>query len=121
MKVICYQRHEQSKLHRQSNASASCLYIPDENVLLFKEKRGMFGATDYSLAMDTDILEEAKAVEQETDNFINKKGVVFSNIHTISYDKRKVVRLIKKILTKHTLEPVIKCGIEGILEKADMT
>ncbi len=116
MKVIYFKKNARSPLHIHAGSYSICLYIPDENIVLYREQQGSFGSENYSFSSRTEILiEEAKIIaEGKTPNIA---GVIFSDIKELESDSSKLRDLIQNTKLKVELETEIKSGIEEIIKQ----
>ena len=116
MRVIYFRRDERW-FHIHAGSYAACLYVPEENVILYKEQLGTFGGIYYSLTNNPKLLEEAKSIAEG--RIPKKERVTFSDIKEFEYDSSKIWELIKKARIKKRLETEVKCGIEELLKQVD--
>ena len=64
-------------------------YIPDKNLILFREQHGSFGGRDYSFTDSPELLDEANSVVQGS----KVEGAEISAITEFEYDDAKIKRL----------------------------
>ena len=119
MKVVYFERETKSFIHIHAGEYASCFYVPDENIVLYREQHGTFGGKDYSLTDRAEILEEARAI---AGNRTPKgEGVTFFGIREFDYDNSRLRALIQDARLKAELEPKVKSGIEDLLKERFFT
>lgn len=114
MKVIYFERGARSPIHIHEGSYASCFYVPDENIVLYREQHGRFGGKDYLLTNRKEILEKARAIDEN--RTLNVDGVTFSNIKKFEYESSKLLELIKYAKLKAKLQTKVKAGIEDLLK-----
>ena len=114
MKVIYYRRHVESGFHIHAFSSADMFYIPDEEVVLFREQYGSFGGQYYSLTDRKEILDEIKAVLQSH----KVDGVEISNVKEFEYEDAEIRKLIRDARAKSELEAKVRSGIEELLRRS---
>jgi hypothetical protein len=115
MKVFYYHRFARSGFHLHASSAAHIFYIPEENLILFKEQRGTFGGVEYSFTQRKELLEEARSVMQGS----KVEGIEISNPKEFEYDSKKIERLIQDARSKSELEKKVRSGIEELLEKVE--
>lgn len=116
MKVIYFKKNAKSPLHVHAGSYAICFYIPDENIVLYREQQGSFGSENYSFSSGAEILiQEAKIIAEGKTPSI--AGVIFSDIKELEYDSFKLRDLIQNTKLKVELEIKVKSGIEEILKQ----
>ncbi len=123
MEIIKYKRTVQT-FHIHATFSATCLYVPDEKVVLFSEGRGSFGGVDYSITDRPEMLEEAKALAEGRDPNKGKEapdfgGVSYSEAKRFDYDGDKLRQLIKDARLRSELETKVKSGIEAVIAASE--
>jgi len=117
LKVIYYYRHAKSGYHIHAFSSADMFFIPDENVILAKEKIGSFGGLTYTISEKPEILNEANDIAK---SIIPKiESVTFSDIKEFNYDDQKLHELIQNAKLQKELEIKVENGIEMLLEKVN--
>ena len=112
MKVIYYHRHVKSGFHIHAYSSADIFYIPDENLILFREQHGSFGGRDYSFTDSPELLDEANSVVQGS----RVEGGEISAITEFEYDETKIKQLVREAKLKSELETKVRSGIEELLK-----
>jgi len=112
MKVISYKRAVKAPHYRNISSYANIFYIPDLNVVLFKEQKGGFEICEYGLSNEN-MLKEAKAVEEDS----TIKGIEICDIKTFDYNKEKLKELVNKAKQKFVLKKDVTEGIEELLVK----
>lgn len=117
MRVVYFKRNVRSPVHIHAGSYASCFYVPDEKVVLYREQHGTFGGKDYSLTDRVEILEEARNIaESKTPNVRN---VTFSDIKEFEYESSKLRELIRNIRSKSELQTRVEAGIEDLLKQLE--
>ena len=114
MKVVYFERTEISPIHIHAGSYARVFYVPDEDVLLFAERHGTFGGTQFSLTANESSLDEARAIARG--EIPNLDGVAYSNIREFDYEDSRLRALIQDARLKAELEPKVQSGIEGLLK-----
>lgn len=117
MNVIYFERNARSSRHVHEGHYANCFYVPDENIVLYKEQHGTFGGEDYSLTDRAKSLEEAKSIASGRTPNVN--GVTFSNIKKFEYESSKLLELIKNARLKAELQTKVESGIEDLLKQIE--
>lgn len=128
MKVIYFERKQPSRLHIHAFSHARGFYIPNEEIVLFREQRGTFGGQEYSLNDDEKFLGEVKKAIANPELFSEEskemhegvpimKDVTYSNIKEFEYDDSKVQQLIQEARLAKELEGKVQSGIESLLEQ----
>lgn len=103
----------ENPIHIHAGSYADCFYIPDENVVLYRQRIGTFGGKDYSLTDKREILDEARAIEKNEP--LGKANIAFSNVKEFEYDDSKIKELISNAESKSELEKKVQSGIEDLL------
>jgi hypothetical protein len=111
MRVIYYHRYARSGFHIHAYSSADIFYVPDENLILFREQHGSFGGRDYSFTDRPELLDEATTVMQGS----KVEGIEISDVREFEYDKTKIKELIREVKLKAELETKVRSGIEELL------
>ena len=117
MKVIYFKRKAKSPIHIHAGSYASIFYIPDEEIILFKEQLGTFGKNEYSLTDKAEILEEAKVIAEG--RIPDVQAVSFSDIKEFEYESSRLRELIQNARLKTDLETKVKSGIEDLLKQVN--
>ena len=65
MKVISYKRYARAPFHIHAGSSARCMFVPDKNVIICAETLGSFGSTKYYVVRKKELLDEARAIQEE--------------------------------------------------------
>ncbi len=115
MKVVYFKRNAPSGFHIHAGSYADCFYIPNENLVLYKEQHGSFGGQSYSLTDRAEILGQARAIAEG--KIPNVKGVTFSDTKEFEYDNSKLQELMQNARLKTELETKVKSGIEELLKQ----
>ena len=117
MKVIYYNRKARSPFHIHAGSYASFFYVPDENIILYKEQLGTFGRNEYSLTDRAKILKEAKVIAEG--RIPDVQAVSFFDIKEFEYESFKLRELIQNARLKTELETKVKFGIEDLLKQVN--
>ncbi len=128
MKVVYFKRNARSPINIHAGYYADCFYVPDENLVLYKEQYGSFGGQDYSLTKKDRILKEARSLAKG--KIPKAENVSFSDIKEFEYDSSKLLELIQNTRLKSVLELIqntrlkselqtkVKYGIEYLLKQS---
>ncbi|MCK4614483.1 MAG: hypothetical protein KAU14_06745 [Thermoplasmata archaeon] len=117
MKVVYFKRCAKSPIHIHAASYASCFYLPDEKIVIFREQHGTFGGKDYSLTEREEILEEARIITEGKTPDV--EGVSFSHVKEFEYETSKLLKLIRNAELKAELETKVKAGIEELLKQVE--
>lgn len=112
MKVIYYHRQARSGFHIHAYSSADIFYIPEENLILFREQLGSFGGRDYSITDKRELLDEANSVMQGS----RVEGIEISHMKEFQYADAKIKQLVREAKLKSELETKVRSGIEELLK-----
>lgn len=115
MKVIYYHRLKKSGFHIHAFSSTDIFYIPEEEIILYREKQGSFGNQSYSLSKREELLDEARRLM----NGDKIEEVEVSNLKEFECEDEKIKQLIEDARLKFELEKRVRLGIEELLERID--
>lgn len=114
MKVLYFHRFAQSGFHIHSFSSAEGFYLPEKNLVLFKEGHGTFGGSTCSLTQKPEFLEELQGVLEGKSP--EDSAIKYSKIKEFDYDDAKLLSLVESTQAKDALEEKVESGI-GELDK----
>ena len=113
-----YLKRMQRGLHVTENVTTDCLYIPESNLVLYKEQKGVYGGTEYSLVEREDVLEEIRNKISGVANS-ERTRVSYSDVRKVDLDPSKVNIAISDVRRSQELQESVKEGIECLLDSVD--
>jgi hypothetical protein len=116
MRAIYFERYATSPVHIHAGSYTKGVYIPDENVVLFKEQQGTFGGEISSFTDRPDFLDEMQPLLQGRTP--NVDGVTYSKIKELEYDGTRLKNLIQDARLERELRDKVTSGIDALLEEA---
>jgi len=96
MRAVYFERREKSFFHIHAGSFVKGVYIPDKDVILYKESHGTFGGHTSSILEEGENLDAIKDVLKKKSMEINIDGVVYSNIREFECNEAKTKELIEK-------------------------
>ena len=116
MRVIYFERNARSPFHIHAGSHTKGVYVPDENVILYKEQHGTFGGHTSSFTDRQELLDEMRPLLEGTTP--NVEGVTYSGIKEFEYDGAKLKELIQNAKLERELRDKVGTGIDALLEEA---
>lgn len=116
MRVIYFERNTISTFHIHASSSIRGVYIPDENIILYKEQHGTFGGNTSSFSNRQEILDEVRPLLEGITP--NVERVTYSGIKEFEYDGAKLKELIQNAKLERELRDKVRTGIDALLEEA---
>lgn len=118
MKLVYFERTTKIGFHVHAGSYVKGIYIPDENVILFKDRLGTFGGTFYSISEGTEFIDEVKAVLKGEKP--QGKGITYSDVKEFecSISLETMRQLVKDAKQTNKLRTKIGFGIDNLLEQA---
>jgi len=117
MRVIYYRRNTYEGYNVFEGAFSECFYVPEEKIVLVKERIGSFGTPYYTITNRKEILEEAEAIAKGKAPFV--KNVNFYDVEEFDYDSLKLRRLIQATKKKNQLEKMVISGFKDLLKQIE--
>lgn len=114
MKVLYYQRFAESSFHLHASSWADLLYVPDEGVILYRQKVGTFGDYSYSLTENAELLQEAKGIVEGK----VPKEMDASQCKFLECQPSQIKELVRAARQKQELEEQVSKGIERLIARA---
>lgn len=105
-----------SPAHIHAGEHAEGLYVPDENVVLYRQRSGTFGSSIYSITDKKELLEELQPLLNGDTPKV--ETVTYSEIKEFQYDEAKLRDLIQSTKSKMELQNKVETGIEALLKEA---
>jgi hypothetical protein len=116
MRAIYFERNARSPIHIHAGSHIKGVYIPYENVILYREQHGTFGGSTYSLTDRQELLNEMQPLLNGVTP--NVKGVTYSEIKEFEYNGTKVKELIQNARLERELKGKVESGLDALLEQA---
>ena len=116
MRVIYFQRSAPSSFHIHAGSYIKGVYIPDENVILYKEQHGTFGGNTSSFTDGQEILDEIQPLLSGASP--NVEGVTYSRVKEFEYDGTILKELIQNARLERELRDKFESGLATLLEEA---
>lgn len=117
MRVLHYKRVVSSGWHIHAFSSAICCYVPDRNVVLYREQLGSFGGEVISITADDHMLREARIMNKEIANEKISSDVKISDVQAGELDDKFVDQAIEIMRTEKDLRERITKMSETLLPK----
>lgn len=115
MKIFFFKRDQMSKFLAHADSYIEGVYVPEENVILVREKQGPFGCYTYAVLDKPLLLPEIKReLSGETQN---TEGVIYSKIREFEGDTATIRKIIQLSRVENELKAKVDSGIEGLLNQ----
>ena len=112
MKVVYFKRVAES-FHIHAGVYTDCFFIPEMDVILYKEKPGTFGRNEYSFTESDIVLEEARKISGGKTPDVS--GVSFSDRTVFDYDSSVLAELVSDAKVEKELNRKVADGIEKLV------
>jgi hypothetical protein len=116
MRAIYFERNARSPIHIHAGSHTNGVYIPDENVILYREQHGTFGGSTSSFTDRQELLDEIQPLLNGA--IPNVEGVTYSGTKEFEYDGTKVKELIQNARLERELKGKVESGLDALLEQA---
>jgi hypothetical protein len=117
MRAIYFERTAEFAPHVHACSSVRGIYIPDEKLVLYREKRGRFGGFTFSFTDRKEFLDEMRPLLDGTTP--NVEGVSYSGIKGFEYDEARLRELIQIVKLERDLRNKVQSGISALLEEVE--